>query len=65
MIVCVQYTLWPQVLTVSLDQQLPRNDEEGRVSLLTEEDDVSMHDTQIPGAIRPKETRRKGCCGVK
>ena len=59
-----------QVLIVSLDRQLPHNDDEGRVSLPREEGDVSMHNTQIPGVImiRPKRIRRRGycgCCSVK
>ena len=57
MIVCTLDTFWPQVLITSLDQQLPHNDDEGRV--LLEEGDVS---TQIPVDIKPKRIRY---CGVK
>ena len=57
MIVCTLDTFRPQVLIASLDQQLPHNDDEGRV--LLEEGDVS---TQIPVDIKPKRTRY---CGVK
>ena len=57
MIVCTLDTFRPQVLIASLDQQLPHNDDEGRV--LLEEGDVS---TQIPVDIKPKRIRY---CGVK
>ena len=57
MIVCTLDTFRPQVLIASLDQQLPHNDDEGRV--LLEEGDVS---TQISVDTKPKRTRY---CGVK
>ena len=57
MIVCTLDTFRPQVFIASLDQQLPHNDDEGRV--LLEEGDVS---TQIPVDTGPKKIRY---CGVK
>jgi len=49
-------------------KQLPSHDEEGGVRLPSsplpgdDDDDVSMLDTQIPGIVRPKRPKRKGCC---
>jgi len=49
------------------DKQLP-SDEEGGIRLPNspvpgdDDEDVSMLDTQIPGAARPKRPKRKGCC---
>ena len=48
------------------DKPLP-SDEEGGIRLPNspvpgDSDDVSMLDTQIPGAVRTKRPKRKGCC---